>query len=179
MKLQIIIPIVLGVVVLGGGAVWGLSYYKSAGGEMVDSSQSQAQAEASEGSGSFNDILDKKGSYKCTFTSTDPQAASQGTVYINGQKISGQFETNVAQLGQTIKSQMIRDDSFTYTWSSFMPQGMKFKNQAAAAGNPNGKLADSLGFKEGVKVDYKCEPWSVDESKFVPPKEVQFAEMAI
>lgn len=127
--------------------------------------------------GSLNDLIARGGNYQCTFTYSGPTSVSNGTVFIAGDRISGKFSTKVPQVPTTIDTFMVEKESSVYTWSSILPnQG--FKSPVTRNITPDQKTptANTQTFDGSQTVDYKCESWIVDESKFVLPPTVKFLE---
>jgi len=131
------------------------------------------QMEEGSFSGSMKDLMSRGGEYKCTFASNTEVGTSTGTVYISGDKIRGDFESSVEVVSQTFKSSMINDGEFSYVWSSSMPGGFKTKN---VEGDISGEESVDTGFDYNEQLDYKCVPWSVDNSVFALP-DIEFTEL--
>jgi hypothetical protein len=126
------------------------------------------------GSGTFMDLMKLGGSFECTIASEDPNAVSNGTVYVSGGKVRGDFTSTVD--GAAYDSHFINADGYIYTWSSAMPQGMKMADTGMREGAPSTGEEAPGSFDPSVKVDYNCNPWMVDNGKFTPPSDVAFMD---
>lgn len=132
-----------------------------------------AQSEANSiFAGSFNDLMARGGEYKCTFVSNTEVGTSTGTVYIDGERIRGDFQSSVQITGQNIESSMINDGEFSYVWSSLMNTGFKVAN---SNDKTEGESVDT-GFDYDQQLDYDCQSWNVDSSVFNLPEGVEFKE---
>ena len=178
-----IISAILVVGVLGGGVWYFIS--GSAGSQgastpnATTTSSSAVSTESFSGEASFNDIMARGGSWKCAFDTTSSVADSSGVVYIGGEKkMRGDFQTKVAQVNMNIESHMVRDGDFMYTWSSAMPQGIKVAITAENSSTVGtGATSGNQSFDVGAKVNWKCDAWPTDESKFVVPTNITFQTM--
>ncbi len=160
-----IIAAIVGVAILGGG-YWYFTQEKMETAGTVPETTSD-EMETSD----LASVFKKGGSYECTIAMNTAQASSQGTVYVSGTDVRGEF-TSVAS-GQTVQSSMIQTGGYVYTWSSMIPQGFKFKSTVDANPFASGALS-SMNMPDGGS--YKCKRWSADASKFVPPASVKFME---
>ncbi len=125
-------------------------------------------------SGSMAELASRGGNHKCTFDQTTEVSHSTGTVLISGAKLRGDFVSEVkAVTGMKVESHMISDGQFIYTWSSMMPQGMKF----AVSANVVGSSTTSGTVAFGQTLDYDCQSWIVDESVFTLPDGITFTEV--
>ena len=122
--------------------------------------------------------MKKGGAYTCTVNQSVQNMETKGIVYISGDSVSGNFSTNVG--GMNISSMFIIKDGYSYSWSSAAPT-MGIKTKIAAQGNSGTKntagMAGSYSWNSEQIGDYSCEPWTVDQSKFVPPATVTFTSV--
>lgn len=172
MSTKIIIGVVAAVVVAAGA--W---YYMGGMNPATTDDQSGAAAlsgderntaTATQGEGSLESLVALGGNYECTVTMDQQGTQSQGTVYISGTKVRGDFAAQAE--GMTMNASMISDGSFVYTWSDLMPQG--YKMAVTATGGSTGTAQS--GFDMTAGVTYNCNPWTPETSKFVPPSNIQF-----
>jgi hypothetical protein len=164
--------IFLGLIVIGGG-VWIFSTQKAlAPSESMSSDKGTQKTDnlPLSGSGMFADLLARGGSYQCTVSIHDPQASSNGTVYIADKNIRGDFVSEAA--GQKIASSMIQTKGYIYTWTNLYSQG--FKVPMPTAGDQP-KSTEQGGFDTSANISYDCKPWSVDTSKFIVPTNITFS----
>ncbi len=123
--------------------------------------------------GSLRSLLAIGKNVMCTFTSTAGGVNSSGTTYIgsNGD-MSGNFSSTTSS--GTIASHMVMKGGMSYAWSG--NQGVKMniaEMNANSAKTSNGQSVDI-----DSQVDYKCEPWVRDESKFILPSSVTFMDLS-
>lgn len=171
MSTKAIIGLLVAIVVVGTG-VW---YFGGKGGSEEDGAMMEGGEEESRmGSGTFMDLMRLGGSFECKVSSEDPNAVSNGTVYVSGEKIRGDFTSTVD--GAAYDSHFINAEGYIYTWSSAMPQGMKMANKGMMEGEGPGKAEAPQSFDPSVKVDYECHPWIANSGKFSPPSDVTFMD---
>jgi hypothetical protein len=124
----------------------------------------------------FSEFIKQGGSYTCTVNQLINNVNSQGTVFISGDKVRGEFSTTAQ--GQSMTMSFLTTGGYTYTWTSMMPtMGFKMKN-TASANTTNNTAAMSSAWDASAIGDYTCDTWSVDPAKFVVPTTVTFKEMA-
>lgn len=87
---------------------------------------------------------------------------------MDGGKIRGDFTATMN--GQTVNTSFIGVDGYMYTWSDMLPQGMKVKAESA------GGTSGGEGIDPATPVEYACEFWSADQSKFTLPS-IEFFEI--
>ncbi|MFC1753545.1 hypothetical protein ACFL96_09170, partial [Thermoproteota archaeon] len=113
---------------------------------------------------------------KCSWDFTMEGESASGTVYVKGDK----FRSEVLVSGETAYS--MSDGTHMYSWSTMQADGMKFRMDSFEEPETKQDIGD---FKESgsdaqdlnTEYDYKCTPWVVSSSKFVPPGDVKFADM--
>ena len=157
-------------VVFVAGAGW--YFYSRQGGAMMAASDTNQSAQ-----GSIKDLI-ARGSSKCTVTNSVENSESNGTVYVGNGKMRGDFTSVTKNPAMTVESHMISDGAFIYTWSDAMPQGVKVAVSAAnTTGQPNASEGNQAEMYNAV-VDYDCDSWSVDESKFEIPTDITFMDVS-
>ncbi|MFA7216377.1 MAG: hypothetical protein WC095_00080 [Candidatus Paceibacterota bacterium] len=122
--------------------------------------------------GSVLDLVNKGGNYECTFSHTTGVGTSNGTVYISGQKVRGNFVSEVSMANMTVRSYMISDETSVYTWTDMTSQGYKAPVSKGAT-----EANTSQSFDYGQSLDYTCKGWVVDPSVFVLPSDIEFIEV--
>lgn len=128
-------------------------------------------------SGSLMDLTARGGDYKCTFDQTTAAGISQGTVYVSGNKMRGDFMTGAAQNGAMVENHMINDGTWIYTWSPAMAQGFKMSmNTATGASNANAQMGSSYA-DVNQALNYDCDAWNADASVFIPPVGMNFMQL--
>jgi hypothetical protein len=116
---------------------------------------------------------------QCTFNYDDEGNMTDGTVYLSGKKMRGDFSFT-QNGGKIMNSHVIRDDVYGYTWLDGQKQGTKIKIETSDEitkddeDEKDGKLF-ALDDKE---VDYDCKPWNVDSSMLIPPTDVEFQDIS-
>lgn len=118
---------------------------------------------------------------QCTFAyATEGKAPSKGTMYISGKKMRGHFDNEIN--GKASTMHMIQDGTYMYIWGSELPEGIKMMvpqlTPGATGDTPTANTGANQYFDANQQVDFSCNPWSVDESQFVPPANVMFRDMA-
>ncbi len=134
--------------------------------------ESDAEDGKSKMTGSFLDVLNKGSNVRCTFSSDVEGSKTSGEIFVSGKKMKGDFEITTGE-DQTIKSHMLSDGEWFYTWSDMLPQGFKMNvsELESDAAVSNDKLKD---FNKAY--DYECSRWSVDSSYFEMPKGIEFTD---
>lgn len=172
---KIVAIIVVLIVILGG--VWYVMNSGSAAPASPNPAQTTAAADAlnnasgtpsGQTAGTIGGLL-SMGDVTCTVDMTSASDGS-GTVYVSGGKMAGDF--SMTANGQTMSAHMINDGSFIYSWSDAAPQGVKMP--VPAAGSTNTAPSGQQNFDPSTPVNYSCQPWTVDASKFTPPSSVNF-----
>lgn len=175
------IAVVLGVIVLAVGVYFFMST-PAAGpvvedGTVSDTSGEEETSVRSSGEGTFAEVLALGENITCDFTYTDPETGgeTEGTVFVAGERVRGDFA--MTQEGEEYSFNTIQDGEYGYTWGSG-PMGamaMKFalqKDDTVASTEESSQDP----FETDARVTYECDRWSVDESKFVPPADVEFQD---
>ena len=138
--------------------------------------QTAEQAAQPQGDGmrSLRDLLALGTSQKCTFASNVEGQQSEGTVYISGGKVRGDFASRVSANGALVMSHMIIEGNTMKMWQDGESMGMVMTiPQGGDVPQQTGEK--SLSYDE--KVDYQCAPWIIDGSVFVAPTTVMFHSM--
>lgn len=128
----------------------------------------------------FSQLLEQKGTYKCTVTQHVANMDTQGTVYMNEGMVRAEFSTIIQ--GQKMDTTMISREGYTYSWSSMMPNmGYKVKidttAKPSAATDTKAQTSGSYSWNAEQIGDYNCEAWTADASKFAIPKGITFTQV--
>ncbi len=134
------------------------------------SQQDSAEVESKPESMSLKDLAAANKNQTCTFSTTDSNYSSEGTIYTAGGKFRGDFKSTAQN--QTTLSHMIYDSKDAYMWMDGSTTGFKLSIDAAAQAD-----ASKQSFDANQKLNYDCDSWSVDSSKFELPSNVQFNAM--
>jgi hypothetical protein len=145
------------------------------------SNQPEASQEESF-SGSLKDLINGGKTLKCTWQSSqDDSGQISGTIYIKGKKFKQDItfknpETD-EDSGVEIDFHSVSDGEWVYSWTSNTPgKGTKmnlsqFETQQEQS-DSNTTMVDMT--KEN---NYTCLPWSISDSEFVPPADVEFKDI--
>ena len=122
-------------------------------------------------SSSFADLIAAGQSVECSYSKPD---GTSGTIYTAQGRLRG--EMLVREGGSTYPAHMITDGQKMYMWGGPMgeKQGMVMSVNPSGAGPMGGPQTADLN----AQMDCTCKPWPVDASKFDPPSDVQFQDMA-
>jgi hypothetical protein len=126
----------------------------------------------------FSQFVKQGGTYKCTVSQTINNVETQGITYIKDNMMRGQYEMNVS--GQTMTSNMLVKDGYTYMWGSNMGNmGFKMKVPTDTTANtPTTPTSGNMGgFNYDQVGDYSCDAWTADAKTFTVPTKVTFKEM--
>ena len=136
-------------------------------------------SETSSGPKSLKDLLSAGIAQKCTYSTTDENGSNEGTTYISGGKMRGDFSMTAA--GKNTKSHMISDGKTSWIWTEGEEQGFKMTVEETSA-TPGATEPQDASFQGGTdwdqKVDYKCSAWVTDGSYFTPPTNVKFSDFS-
>lgn len=165
--MKAILGVIAAVIVIGGGA-W---YVSSQNGGSANVEGGMEEKKENAGQGTIGELIARAGSWICTVTVDMEEAPSDGVTFIADGMVRADFTSTID--GKAVTSHMISADGYVHTWSDAYPQGVKMKipeGQATTDSTVGGVSADS-------RVDYDCQPWAKDSSKFVPPSDVSFMVM--
>lgn len=125
---------------------------------------------------SIADLLTRTDSIQCQYTHTlQAGITSSGTVYVSGGKMNGEFQTMVSGKESTIH--VINDGTYSYTWGTDLPQGIKIKSPKVKTELPTSNETTKY-VDPNLKYDFQCNPWVVDNKMFTPPQSVAFRDMS-
>ena len=128
-------------------------------------------------SGSIADLINAGKSLQCSFSSSADGYSSDGTVFVSGSNVRGDF--NSEQGGKETQSHMIQNGENIYTWTDEPKQGMVMKISKEDAQKYKDEAESSAGsFNMDDSYEYSCMPWGSDSSKFTPPSDVQFTDLS-
>jgi hypothetical protein len=109
---------------------------------------------------------------RCTFRDTSTVGVSEGTVFVAGGRMRGDFAT--VSNGQTVQAHLVVAGETSYTWVDGQSTGVKFSLNAAG----DGSSQPASGVDVDKPVDYRCEPWAVDQTVFSLPSGVEFNDVS-
>lgn len=130
--------------------------------------------------GNIQDLFEKGTNMTCTFKYVEDENTSEGTIYVSGKKMRGNFSLRQAD-GAAFASNVIRDETYGYTWMEGQAQGTKIKIETSEEileeSSENNKKNELFAL-DNKDIDYDCKPWSVDNSMFTPPTNVKFQDIS-
>jgi hypothetical protein len=167
----IIIIAIIAILAIGGGT-YAVSKNKEKKVEMETNVEANAEVNMeADTKGSLRSLLAIGKNTMCTFTSAHEGVTSSGTVYIGADgNMRGDFNSSTTAAGN-INSSMIMKDGISYVWSG--AQGMKMNAQVTPPTNTSTEQAVDLD----AQVDYECNDWNRDDSKFTVPTSVNFIDL--
>lgn len=136
-------------------------------------------------SGTIKDLISSGKAQKCTWTI--PNQGSS-TIYVSGERTRIEIDMLVIEDQPAQQMITVSDATWAYTWSLNSKEGMKMNIQEmqAEAKEMEESMAtddenDQADYQAMVNQDYqfKCESWKVDSNMFVPPTDVEFADMNV
>lgn len=142
-----------------------------------ENSQQMNQGENKSNStrGTLKELLSRGEKLRCEFSSENTETKMNGTAYTDGERLHQEVFVDQGDSAD-IKTNLIKKDDQIYLWNSMEPgQGMKInlneteKTTGSNEGNVNSDLNQPL--------DYKCEPWQVNEEKFQIPADIDFKDI--
>jgi hypothetical protein len=130
-------------------------------------------------SGSLKDIFDSaQSSQACTFENKTPDGfVARGVVYKGNAKMRGDFSTLID--GKTTESHIIVIDDSSYIWADNGKSGIKSvfgEEDLSVISGPSPEGTESAEVDPNTSGTFECKDWSIDDSFFSLPKDVQFAE---
>lgn len=168
--------VVIVILLLGGGA-----YIMSTKNKTVTPSTSNTttkQEATKSGLNSLKNLLASGVPQKCTYKDSSNNVSIEGTTYISGGKVRGDF-SSVAE-GKTNTGHSIYDGKTSYIWSDESTTGFKMNIDPNAS---NATSSSETNSQQGVdmnkSIDYSCSPWLPDQSLFTPPTNITFTEFSV
>ena len=172
------LPIIVGVlvVIIAVAAVAVFTKSKKSSQETPVPQQAEETSQEATSKGSIKSLIGLGKNVTCTVTYPSADGTVKGTVYVAGDKrMRGDFISNIED--KEIDSHMIAEGGWNYIWSSASPQGTKMKIEENVPTPTPGPQSQNVDVN--TQVDYKCSNWSVDNSKFTPPSDIQFLEFSM
>jgi hypothetical protein len=148
----------------------------------------EQQQESNGFSGTVKDLMGLGKSQKCTWT-TPEQGSS--TVYVDGKKTRVEIIMLAVEDQPTQQMISIADPIWAYSWNPVTKKGIKVNVEEVNEETPETEKFRSLDedddddkdndndYQTMVNQNYEfsCEPWKVDPNMFIPPVDVEFADM--
>lgn len=124
---------------------------------------------------SLTELLAMGQTQECSYVFAGDEGKVEGTIRLSGKKLSGNFmvtDTNE----EPITGNVINDGTYTYLWTSAMPQGIKMKQVEGDQGEKKNDADQYLGSEKDV--DYSCRGWVTDPTAFIPPSSIEFTDLS-
>lgn len=170
----IIIAVVVILALLGFFALGQIKKPVSPAGEQsaVQQSSSTPATQESLTKGSLRSLIAAGKNVNCEINY--PDGNTKGTTYVSGNKIRGDFTVKGPD-NKEISSHMINDGTYAYIWTDLSKTGTKMKiDPVKPSVTPSAQTQSADLDRE---VDLKCSPWSIDNSKFSIPSDIQFSDL--
>lgn len=170
------IAITVIVLLLIGGGIFMMNRSRSASitPQSAQSQQSAQNTTAAEQTTSLKDLMTASGNQRCTFT--DTETGNNGTMYIGGGKMRGDFTSQIDN--RTTTSHMISEGENAFVWMDDQKSGYKVSMQSMEGLNAKTNTNAPQAVDVNKQMNYRCSPWSADTSMFVPPTNIQFQDMS-
>lgn len=182
-KAPIIIAGVIVVALVAGGSIWYINNRNQDTqntNQITNNNGSTQTNEAASDAKTVASILSAGKTQKCTFSYKEGTTDISGTMYFSsGRKMSGDFKTITE--GQTTNGNMIISDNTQYFWTPDTNKGVKINLTSAESstdGSSSGSTSASQGLDLDKNYDFNCSSWTLDETKFVVPTNVEFMDLS-
>ncbi len=128
--------------------------------------------QSEKGQKSFKELAMLGKNLKCEAKFMSQGSETQGTIYSSKGKLASSFNTKVE--GKNIKSNMLIDGDFMYSWTD--QSNMGFKAEVNAKDQNSNTQKGQTDAEQ--KIDYSCEEWDEDRSIFELPKNIEFKDLS-
>ena len=124
--------------------------------------------------GSLLDIFSSGKTQKCDFSyKAEDGTSTKGAFYISANKVRGSLD--ITTNGKLSTMNILRDGDTNYMWGSALPTGIKM---TLSANDFATKINTTSATNPNQKMDFKCVPWTVDQSLFIVPADVKFTDLS-
>lgn len=128
--------------------------------------------------GSMQDLLIHGKPLKCTYSDvSDGEGEVTGVVYIANNKRRTEFKVIEKETDKKLEMNSIFAGEWMYSWSDSTTEGMKMNIKEIKGDVQFEKYSQGETDTMKKKIDYKCRPWIIDNSKFTVPLDVDFKDM--
>ncbi|KKQ75548.1 MAG: hypothetical protein US96_C0009G0006 [Candidatus Woesebacteria bacterium GW2011_GWB1_38_5b] len=161
------------VLIVGGFGLYLLNNNQSSQTDQTETTNTSGSENMTAGK-TISDLLKSGESTQCNFNYTDEGGSTAGVVYIDQDRMRGDITTVVDETEQEIN--IIRKENINYIWGSAFPDnsGLMFESKVEDI-ETNEQYRQY--FDSEKKIDYSCGSWTVDESAFNPPTDVEFNDL--
>ncbi|MBU1118565.1 hypothetical protein KKH43_01635 [Patescibacteria group bacterium] len=116
----------------------------------------------------------------CSIDHEGEEGSQEGTLYVHDKKTRTDF-TVVLESGREFKGHSIDDGEYVYSWNDesdgLDDEPIKYKSDISDTEDMLSE-EDKKEIEENSRFERKCKTWrDVDESKFVPPSDLEFKDM--
>lgn len=165
MNTKVVIGVVA-IIIIAAGA-----YYLVAKNNSMSGTQ-MPQTTVQNGPMSLQSLVAAGAPVTCTFSTTTAQGEETGTMYIASGMVAGDFTMSGGTQG-TIDAHMIIENQTSYMWTSMSTMGFKSTVIEQATSS-----SSNQGVNYNSPMDYSCQPWTVDSTKFNLPANISFTAAA-
>ncbi len=167
------IAAIIAVIVIGGGA-----YFYSTKNTNTDVAGESQSAEMASGTNvetaSLKSLIESGKTRKCTYQSNEGGVSTSGVMYSANNKMRGDITIELPETKSQSVTRMIYDGGTSYVWTDDSKTGSKMSLDQSAQVETKNQSVDL-----NKDYNFKCEDWSVDQSKFELPSDVQFSDMGM
>ncbi len=121
----------------------------------------------------LTDLLALGESQKCSYQDQTEKTNVRGVTYIAAGKIRSDFITSVS--GQETGGHMLLTNSVANVWMDGQKTGFKMALDTIGDTTVNTEASKTVDLNKAM--NFKCEPWTVDEKVFTLPGGVSFSEL--
>jgi hypothetical protein len=118
---------------------------------------------------------------KCTWSAVENGNDVSGTLYVSGKKFRQESVTTDSKTKALSQNYSLGDGETVYTWGAMMGgRGVKISMASLenmVTGTPSGTPSQVNAVLD-QQYQYQCQPWTADESQFVPPTNITFSDMS-
>lgn len=194
MHLQKIVLASIAVLVIGGGVLGYMLTEKKGGAENVeidnqsgatpsiDADREDSTAKNITGNGSLLELIGLGQSISCTYTYTDAEMGEgSGTGFFDNGRM--RIDYQVTEGESTFDGHMINDGKRMYSWSASPEGSFAMVMDVSAEEGTDEQNAEYDTETEGMEsleedVNYDCKRWHIEESRFIPPTDIEFTDMS-
>lgn len=173
MNRNILVTILVVIVIIAVGAGY-MFVNNSATSPSISEKQPEASIVTTTEKTSLKSFMSMTGTQKCNFN--DPDSETSGEIYMGEGQVRGDF---VSKMGdKPVTSHMVNDGTDVYVWMDDQATGFKTSLKAMEEmSNQEGVTGVNQTVDLNKQVDYKCESWTLDKTKFAVPVEVKFQDV--
>ena len=128
--------------------------------------------------GSMQDVLTHRKPLKCTYSDVSNEGAEvTGIIYVADNKRRTEFETTEKETDKKLKMNSLFIEKWMYSWSNSAAEGMKMNLKKMLGDEQFEKYFQGEADSMKKKIDYKCQAWIPDNSKFSVPADIKFKDI--